>query len=121
MRIYISLPISNKDEATQRRHASKIESMIDSNFHEAVNPFDIGDELEEIHKHCKKPKPTWSEYMVEDLAAITECDAIVLLEGWAQSKGCNEEYNHAKKLNLLIIDECELWKHLASAKRRLRT
>jgi len=120
MKIYISIPITNKDEATQRKHASKIKSMIESNNHNAVNPFDIGDILEKFIKDSLRRKPTWHEYMVEDIAALTDCDAIVLCEGWTLSKGCSEEYNHAKQLDLLIIDECELWKYLASSKKKLR-
>jgi nucleoside 2-deoxyribosyltransferase len=108
MKIYISLPISDKDEATQRRHASKIESIIDSQGNEAVNPFDLYDELCEIHKHCRKPKPTYEEIMHEDIGALTDCDAIVLCEGWTMSKGCDMEYHHAKNLGLKIIDEKEL-------------
>ena len=112
-KFYISLPISNKDEATQRRHAIRIKNQIELNGHDAVNPFDLYDELCLIHRHCKKPKPTYEEIILEDIAALTDCNAIVLCVEWILSKGCNKEYNHAKELNLVIVDECELWKYIA--------
>ena len=108
MKIYISLPITDKDEATQRRHAIRIKNQIELNGHDAVNPFDLYDELCLIHRHCKKPKPTYEEIMLEDIAALTNCDSIVLCEGWTLSKGCDMEYHHAKQLGLKIIDEKEL-------------
>lgn len=40
MRIYISIPISNHDLATQRATANKIAEKIKALGHEPVNPFD---------------------------------------------------------------------------------
>ena len=105
---YISLPISGKDEATQRRHATTVKRKIELKGHEAVSPFDLYDELCLIHRQCRKPKPTYNEIMTEDIAALTDCHAIVLCEGWTLSDGCDKEYHHAKQLGLKIIDEKEL-------------
>ena len=105
MKYYISLPITNKDEATQRRHALKIKFKLESKGIKAINPFDLYDELCTIHRHCRKPKPTYNEIMQEDLAELSKCQAIVLCEGWTLSKGCDMEYHHAKQLGLKIIDE----------------
>jgi len=110
MRIYISIPITDKDEATQRRKANEVKRQIEAKGHEAVNPFDVYDELCTIHRHIRKLKPTYNEIMIEDLAALTGCHSIVLCEGCTLSKGCGVEYNHAKELELKIIDEKELHK-----------
>ena len=107
MKIYISLPITDLDEANQRRHALIVKKIIEETGHIAVNPFDIYDELCKIHRHIKKPKPTYEQIMIEDLAALNECDAIILCKGWTLSKGCAREYEHANKLHLKIINEQE--------------
>lgn len=86
MRIYISLPISGHDigrcRARARRHADAIVKM----GHTAVTPFDV----------CPEPNKRYSHYMGQDIAALLECDAILLLSGWSESRGCQLEWQCAE-------------------------
>lgn len=38
---------------------------------------------------------TYAQHMGNDIAALLECDAVVLLDGWATSKGCRLEHRAA--------------------------
>jgi len=46
------------------------------------------------------PRPSWSEYMRADLAALLRCDAIVMLPGWEASKGARCEVSIASELGM---------------------
>jgi hypothetical protein len=108
MKYYISLPISNKDESVQRKLANSVVTKIHKLGHQPINPFTIGDILYKHYKNCHKQKPNWKEYMQADIAELIYCHAIVLCEGWNESKGCKLEWEIAKGLGLRIIDEKEL-------------
>lgn len=83
MRIYISIPISGLDLATQRAKASEIAEKIKALGHEPVNPFET-----------PLAPPEWSErqkyayYMGCDIEKLLLCDAVYFCEGWHESKGC---------------------------------
>lgn len=86
MRIYISIPISNKDEKKQREKADKIKEALSKHGWEVVNPFDIKTDVE---------NPTWFDYIKTDLEALSKCDAIYMCNGWKESKGCKIEMQYA--------------------------
>lgn len=50
----------------------------------------------------------WHDYMVDDIAALFQCDAIYMLADWGQSRGARIEYQIAKELGLKIIFQGEL-------------
>ena len=52
----------------------------------------------------KSPKA----YIMIDIMALMECDAVLRLKGWDKSDGANVENALAKYLNLAIIDEKDL-------------
>lgn len=43
----------------------------------------------------------WYQY---DLKILNKCDGIVLADGWKNSKGCNLEYQYAKKHDKIIYE-----------------
>lgn len=63
----------------------------------------------EVNPDATKP---WSQCLREDIKALCDCDAIVLLPGWAHSKGAHLELHVAHRLGLdvhtlqEVLDEC---------------
>ena len=43
------------------------------------------------------------DYLELDLELLKWCDAIVMLDGWQQSRGCNREYGYAVAAGKSII------------------
>lgn len=90
MKVYISGPMTGYedynfpafDDAAQKLTAFG---------HEVINPADNG----------VVDGWSWSDYLRLDLRLLTECDAIVLLPGWAQSRGARLERHVAKELGLI--------------------
>lgn len=73
--------------------------------HEVINPAEMSrnalggrSELEDFEL---------AELMADEIAAITECDAIYLLCGWHKSNGARKELYHAIGNGLHIIAEGE--------------
>lgn len=95
MRVYISIPITDKDEQKQREHADLTKAMLSRAGHEAVSPFDI---------YAGK-NPKYEDYLCADLRALADCDAIYLCEGWQFSRGCRIEANFAKEFNKQFMYE----------------
>lgn len=83
MKIYISIPITGHDLATQQATAAQIADKIKSLGHEPVNPFDT-----------PLAPPEWAEqqkyayYMGRDIEQLLLCDGAYFCEGWHNSKGC---------------------------------
>lgn len=83
MRIYISVPISGLDLATQQILAAQTAEKIRTLGHEPVNPFET-----------PLAPPEWPErqkyayYMGRDIEKLLLCDAVYFCEGWHESKGC---------------------------------
>lgn len=95
MNIYISIPISGKDLSTQQALAAQIAERIKALGHEAVNLFDT-----------PLAPPEWSEQqkyaycMGRDVKRLLMCDAILMCQGWAESRGCKIELNAAAHCGL---------------------
>jgi hypothetical protein len=60
-----------------------------------VNPVDINPD----------PETPYAECMRRDIAALVECEAIYMLNGWAESKGATLEHQIAEALELEIYYE----------------
>lgn len=79
--------------------------------HQPVNPFDIAP-----HHRCVCPSPNgnegaagghvWGCYLRGDLAALLDCDAILMLPGWEHSHGARLELAVAAAVGLRV-----LWDH----------
>lgn len=95
MKIYISILISNQDEAEVREHASKIKNTLERSGHKVVTPFDVN----------PGENPEYVDYLVCDLRALHDCDAIFLCSGWQFSRGCRIERNFAEEFLKQIMYE----------------
>lgn len=94
-RIYISIPISGLDYATQKRKAGELAEFYRSIGMEAVTPFEIipeddpqGDDI----GHC----------MGRDIEELLHCQAVCMAHGWQYSRGCMAEFAVAKIYGLEI-------------------
>ena len=93
MKVYISGPMTDlpqfnypafDDAAARLRRAG----------YQVVNPADIGRGLGDGLE--------WSQYMRPCLAAVLECDALVLLPGWIDSRGARLEQDVALAIGLQV-------------------
>lgn len=90
MKIYISIPISGLDLATQRATANEIADRIRELGHEPVNPFDTPEAPSEMSEREK-----YAYYMGEDIKRLLLCDAAYFHPHWTKSKGCRIEHHAA--------------------------
>ena len=65
---------------------------------ESVNPFNNG-----------LPQPgDWREHMKADLKMLLDCDAICMMDGWEESKGCKLEHDVASTCGLTVYYESDI-------------
>ena len=62
---------------------------------EVINPVDINPD----------PEADWHECMRKDIAELVTCDAIFMLNGWADSSGATKEHTIAEWLEMDIYYE----------------
>ena len=97
MTVYISGPITGNDHYEDDFSDAFIR--LHNLGHNPVSPVDIGIALE---KKLKR-KPTWSEYMREDIKALMDCDGIYLLEGSETSVGSRVERAMAYMVDIQVV------------------
>jgi hypothetical protein len=96
MRIYISGQISGLEYADAFERFEQAEKKFkDDNWDEIVNPMKLN------HEHDK----SWENYMLIDIKALFECDAIYMLNNWGNSKGARIERSIAIEMDIIIIYE----------------
>lgn len=100
MKIYISIPITGRDFATQKAKATEIAEQIRALGHEPVNPFDTPAPLVPLSE-----REQYAYYMGEDIKRLLMCDAIFRCEGAFESRGCLLEAHAAYYCGLESFDE----------------
>ena len=101
-KIYISGPITNI-ENWQKNFIAAEEALCSwAKAIAVVNPYRIAMRLEKEYRKNER-FPDYTDYMREDIKALSECDAICLLPGWKRSKGARMEYRIAKILCMDIF------------------
>lgn len=103
MRIYISIPISNHDLATQRAKAAEIAEKIKALGHEPVNPFDTPEAPPGMSE-----KERYAYYMGEDIKRLLMCDAAYFCEGYYKSAGCRTEVSVADNYGIIRFHDLKL-------------
>lgn len=88
-KVYISLPISGHNLNDVRRRIEDVSELLKSKGYIPVSPL-------EVQSNLNAP---YSELMGNDIKALLECDAIILLDGWENSKGCRLEKYAASLYN----------------------
>ena len=98
MKVYISLPITGHDLTEVRRLAEEAKQLLTGMDHEPVSPLDVSLDAD----------ATYAEHMGNDIAAMLTCDAVLFLDGWTASRGCNLEMEAARIYGKEILFECQL-------------
>lgn len=82
MKIYISLPISGHYIEDVKKRCEAAKKKIKAKGHEPVSPIDL------CNGDYSQP---YSYYLGIDIQALLECDAVLFLDGYQNSKGCTLE------------------------------
>lgn len=97
-KIYISGAISHHDLSERKNAFEETARFCEACGFASVNPFDNG-----------LPQPgDWREHMKADLKMLLECDAICMMDGWEQSKGCKLEHDVASSCGLTVYYESDI-------------
>lgn len=92
--IYISGSISGRDNDVAHDHFKSVQNAIEQNSDTYVyNPTEF------------KKRDCWEDYMRDSLAALVDSDAIIMLDGWQDSRGACLERTVAFELNIPIYYE----------------
>ena len=93
MKIYISLPITGHDIEEVEARCIFAKAVLEKKGHTPVSPLDVSTD----------PDATYAEHMGRDIAALLECDAVLFLEGYEDSRGCRLEHAAAEIYGKRII------------------
>ena len=75
--------------------------------YEVVSPAELSDD-----------ETLWHEAMEKDIAALLQCDTVVLLPGWEASKGAQLEVSIARSMRMHIIENANIPSRLDRISRR---
>jgi hypothetical protein len=64
--------------------------------HEVINPAEVDAEAGDAGEHA------WDFYLRRDIKILADCDHIVMLPGWINSKGARLEHHIAEELGMEI-------------------
>lgn len=103
MKVYISGPITGTTDYLERFR--KAERKLYAAGHSVMNPARVNLNMPVGTTH--------QEYMKMAICMLGMCDAIFLLDGWAQSAGCNEEVAYALQHKIIITYEAKNEEHIA--------
>lgn len=107
--VYVSGPITGRSEQEWKLHFGLVADGLRKKGFVPVSPADIGDELE---AHCLAEHPgfypAWKDYLLADLKRLADCNAIIMLKGWWDSKGAHIEHDFAEGAGIDVWFEEEL-------------
>lgn len=93
MRIYISGKITGLELEEAKQNFHNVEQRLYELGYVPINPMKV----------CEyNPLWEWHHYMVEDIRELFNCEAIVMLHNWRDSKGARIEHSIAMEIGLKI-------------------
>ena len=94
-RVYISGPISGHDIEERRKAFKEIQSQLEAQGYDPVNPMENGLPAE----------ATTHEHMKRDIELLLTCNYIYMMRRWTHSKGCKVEFDVATAIGLPVLFE----------------
>jgi hypothetical protein len=94
MKVYISGPITGIKDMN-RSAFDEAKKALEALDYVAVSPLDV---CITAHGYWK-----WEDYMRADIEAMMKCGAIMMLDGWEQSKGAKIEHDLAEALGFRFL------------------
>lgn len=95
MRLYLSGPITGTDDYKLRFRRAKME-LAAAGYTNVVNPAELDGVL-------PVEQMTWDEIMTVCIELLAGCDALILMDGWERSIGCNREVGYAQGADLIVV------------------
>ena len=105
--IYISGPITSLQklgEDWRQPFVAAVAALRRLGFREIYSPVDIAIGVEAMCEVSRR-KPTYADYMKQDLTMLLKCRSILMLRGWEGSKGATLEYQVADTLGMEVLYE----------------
>ena len=90
MKFYISGPMTGIKDFNYPEFIKAEKSLIDTN-------------IDVFSPHNAPKLDSWQEYMRYDIAELTKCTHIMMLDGWRKSKGAKIEHRIARDLGMVIV------------------
>jgi nucleoside 2-deoxyribosyltransferase len=101
---YISGPITGRAKLNIDSFR-QAETILQNTGHNPVVPHDLFDGYDD------QTAITWEQYMKVDLKVLLDCDMVVTLPDWHDSKGANIEVDLARKLNIPVVSILKIAHH----------
>lgn len=95
MRIYISGPITGIDENRCDVTFGFTAADLEIRGHEPISPWHVAKMLPDSF--------SYEDYMDIDMVLLKKCDAILMLDGWEESRGATREFGYASRNDLPIF------------------
>jgi phenolic acid decarboxylase len=95
MKVYIAGKISGLPSGEVEQKFSHAEWLLEDIGVEPVNPLKNG-----LNRSC-----SWNQHIARDVALLLECDGILMLTDWKDSKGASIEYFIANKQEMTVLFE----------------
>lgn len=105
-RVYVSLPISNREDTVYARYNEALRKLYEMSFNDDIE-IHAATDIHEFDENgpTVEHKEDWNYYMAQDIPELLMCDTIFMCDDWEKSKGCKVELAIAKELNYEIIYE----------------
>ena len=107
MKCYISGPIAGKPDKNKVAfmHEQDWIDLIDGDNYIAINPHDVPPRAHEgacPDSYYHDGEHSSACYLRTDLIALLDCDVVLMIEGWINSKGANMEIQVARMAGIPI-------------------
>lgn len=90
VKVFISQPMMNKPNDILQQERAKLVEELESQGHEVLDSvFDL-------------QNGTPLQYLAKSIEIMDKADAVIMMKGWEESRGCNMEYNIAISYNKFV-------------------